>query len=323
MPIPASVRFYTYFPLLIPSIPCSIFILYHLLTNRILRQALNNHVIILILILGLVYELTDVIWLMHYYRVGISLFQIPAFCLIWVFIDLGIFVTITILVAWASIQRHILIFHDKWVSTKRGRLLFHYIPSFLFLVYPIIFYVYIFIIMNCEQPLDYEIMRCGYSYCAFYDPIIGKFDGIVHQIIPTFIIVTFSFLLLVRVLWQKHRLRQRIQWRNYRKMAIQLLSIASIYLFFYFPAMIIYMIIECNVPLSTGALDYYGSTIFFIPHIIMVIPFATIFSLPELQKKLKINILFWKRPAHAVAPRTIGTNRTGNARTAVITQTVK
>ncbi|CAF4073328.1 unnamed protein product [Adineta steineri] len=323
MPIPDSIRFYTYFPLLIPSIPCSIFILYHLLTKRTLRQALNNHVIILILILGLVYELTDVIWLMHYYRVGISLFQIPTFCLIWVFIDVGIFATITILVAWASIQRHILIFHDKWVSTKRGRLLFHYIPSFLFLVYPIIFYVYIFIIMDCEEPFDYEIIRCGYSFCALYDPIIGTFDSILHNIIPTFIIVTFSFLLLVRVLWQKHRLRQRIQWRNYRKMVIQLLSIASIYLFCYFPAMIVYLMFESNVSVSDSAFDYYFSSLFFIPHIIMVIPFATIFSLPELQKKLKINILFWKRPVHAVAPRTIRMNRTGNAQIAVITQTVK
>ncbi|CAF0803478.1 unnamed protein product [Adineta steineri] len=323
MLIPATVRFYTYFPLLIPSIPCSIFILYHFLTKRTLRQALNNHVIILILILGLIYELTDVIWLMHYYRVHVSLFQIPTFCLIWVFIDLGIFVTITILVAWASIQRHILIFHDKWVSTKRGRLLFHYIPLLLFLVYPILFYIYIFIIMNCQQPLDYKIMRCGYSFCAFYDPIIGKFDSIVHQIIPTFTIVTFSFLLVVRVLWQKRRLRQRIQWRNYQKMAIQLLPIASIYLIFYFPSMIIYLMFASNVPLSTGALDYYGSSIFFIPHIIMVIPFATIFSLPDLRTKLKIKILFWKRPVYPLSPRTIEMNRRGNARTAVIIQPVK
>ncbi|CAF1344582.1 unnamed protein product [Adineta ricciae] len=178
MTIPFSIRFYLYLPLLIPSIPCSIFVLYHFLTNRTLRRALNNHVIILILFLGLLYELTDVIWLIHYYRVRTTLFQTSTFCLLWVFIDVGIFVTITNLVAWASIQRHILIFHDTWVTTKRGRLVFHYIPSFICFLYPIMFYAYVFFIFNCDQPLNYNIIRCGYSFCAEYDPIIGKFDGI-------------------------------------------------------------------------------------------------------------------------------------------------
>ena len=198
MAIPPSIRFWLYIPVLIPSIICSVFVLYHLLSDRTFRRALNNHVIIVILSLGLFFELTDVVWLAHYYRVRNALFWTPAFCLIWVFLDVAGFVTVSFLVAWASIERHILIFHDKWVSTRRGRIFIHYTPLIIFLLYPIIFYIFIFFIISCEQPLDYTIIRCGYSYCALYIPAVGRFDSIVNSMVPIFSIVIFSVLLLVR-----------------------------------------------------------------------------------------------------------------------------
>jgi sterol desaturase/sphingolipid hydroxylase (fatty acid hydroxylase superfamily) len=143
-----------------------------------------------------------------------------------------------------------------------------------------------------------------------YIPAVGRFDSIVNDIIPTFSIVIFSILLLVRVLWQKRRLRQRIQWRNYRKMAIQLLSIASLYFFIDFPPMILYAMYTSGVSLSYNDFDYYGSSLYFTAHIIMLIPLVTAFSLPELREKLKMNVLFWRRPARAVVPETIGMRRT-------------
>ncbi len=42
------------------SILCSLFVLYDLLFDRTLRKALNNHVIIVLLIMGLIYELTTI-----------------------------------------------------------------------------------------------------------------------------------------------------------------------------------------------------------------------------------------------------------------------
>jgi hypothetical protein len=310
MPISITARFWLYFPVLIPSLVCSVFVLYHLLTDRALRRALNNHVIILILFLGLFYELTDVVWLIHYYRVGNALIQTKAFCLTWSFMDFAGFCTISILVAWASIERHILIFHDKWVSTKWGRLFIHYIPLVIFLLYPIIFYIFIFFITSCELPLDYAMMHCGYSFCALFIPAIGRFDSIVNDIIPTFCIVIFSILLLARVLWQKRRLRQRIQWRNYRKMAVQLLSIASLYFVIDFPPMVLYALYTSGVSISYNAIDYYASSLYFTAHIIMLIPLVTAFSLPELRAKLKMNVQCWRRPARAVVPETIQMRRT-------------
>jgi hypothetical protein len=323
MSISTPVRFWLYFPVMIPSLACSVFVLYHLLSDRGLRRALNNHVIIVIISLGLFFQLTDVVWLIHYYRVSNALIQTHAFCLIWVFIDTAGFATVTFLVAWASIERHILIFHDKWVSTKRGRLFLHYIPLVIFLLYPIIFYIFIVFVISCEEPLDYGTIRCGYSYCALFTPAIGTFGGIVNGMIPSFIIVTFSVLLLVRVLWQKCRLHQRIQWRNYRKMAIQLLSISSIYFVLYFPVVIIDVMYTSGVSLSDNVLNYYGASFYFTPHIVMLIPLVSAVSLPELRAKLKMNVLFWRRPARAVIPETMQMRRKVIERPIVVVQSVK
>jgi hypothetical protein len=58
--IPISIRFWLY---LIPDILsplCSIFVLFHPLFDQTLRQALHNHIIIILLCIGLIYELTSV-----------------------------------------------------------------------------------------------------------------------------------------------------------------------------------------------------------------------------------------------------------------------
>jgi hypothetical protein len=62
-----------------------------------------------------------------------------------------------------------------------------------------------------------------------------SWDLLCHQIIPTIIIVTFSIGLLVRILYKKTHLRQKIHWRKQRKMTIQLLSIAVVFQVFNFP----------------------------------------------------------------------------------------
>jgi hypothetical protein len=52
-------QFWIFLLLIIPSIICSLFGLYHFLMDRTLRQALNNHIIILLLCIDLFYNFTD------------------------------------------------------------------------------------------------------------------------------------------------------------------------------------------------------------------------------------------------------------------------
>jgi hypothetical protein len=61
----------------------------------------------------LICEVTDYPWLLyHYHHVGMWERSFT-FCQIWGFIDWGLYITQTVIFAWATTERHILIFHDK------------------------------------------------------------------------------------------------------------------------------------------------------------------------------------------------------------------
>ena len=271
---------------LVPSILCSIFVLYHLLAQRALRKAINNHVVILILAFGLFYEVTDIAWSIHFYRVGTSLSSTLVFCRVWAFIDASVYITITLLVAWGSIERHILIFHSKWIVTKMEHFFFHYLPLAILSVYPAMFYGAMFFVVPCDVPLDYTEYLCNCYICIVSNPSVGMWDAIVHYLLPIFVIVTFSVSLLARVLYHKYRARGRIEWRNYRKMAVQLLSISAIYFFFLLPPMCLNAAYATGVSFDVGS-EYFSTAMFFTYYAILFTPFVCAVSLPELRSKCR------------------------------------
>ncbi|CAF1096545.1 unnamed protein product [Rotaria sordida] len=78
--IPREVRFWILLSFNIISLVCSLFQLFHLLTKRILRIALNNHSIIGILFTGLSSQMIDIPFFIIYLRLGYVWFQTPFFC---------------------------------------------------------------------------------------------------------------------------------------------------------------------------------------------------------------------------------------------------
>ncbi len=68
-----NVRSSLYLVIITPSIVVSIFDLYHFLSGRALRSALNNHAIILLLSCRFFETITDIIWQIYYYRNGVVL----------------------------------------------------------------------------------------------------------------------------------------------------------------------------------------------------------------------------------------------------------
>jgi hypothetical protein len=86
------------------------------------------------------------------------MFSTTNFCLIWVFADYAFYFAQIALLTWAAIERLTLVFHNKWVATRKNRF--------------------------------------------------------VHQVIPTLIIVIYSALFILLVIWQKLRLHQPIKWRR-------------------------------------------------------------------------------------------------------------
>jgi hypothetical protein len=314
--IPVSVRFWL---LLIPnilSILCSIFVLYHLLFIRTLRQALNNHVIIVLLLIGLIDELITVPFILYYYRFGTTWKLTTSFSRFWTFISYLCYTTQLIGFAWASIERHILIFHNQWVSTKKKCFFVHYLPLLTILIYCFTYYFAFTLFPFCRD-LNYQSPTDGIPVpCMLIDPILGKWDTICHQIIPTFIIVISSSSLLLRVLRQKTRLNRLIDWRKQRKMTIQLLFISVLYLLFNFPRTIALLFIL--IGLTTDSLTSFDLDIaFFAFYIVFLFPFVCCGSLPELEKKLK-KLLFCRKQQRMIVPENLPMDHIRNQRTGEI-----
>jgi hypothetical protein len=291
---------------LIPSTIVSVFNLYHILSSRALRKALNNHVFIVLLICGLIEEVTDISWLINIYRTGTVLSSTKAYCFIWASIGPSLFVSNFILMAWASIERHIIIFYPNWFATKTKRLFFHYLPLATCILWPTTFYLVTFFIVPCDVPLKFGGRYCGRYACIPNNSLTGKLDSALNYIVPTFSTVIFSVALFARVVYTRYRIRGRIDWRNYKKMALQLLPISILHLALQFPPYLLYAAYTGGLSSSVGS-NYYTDGIFFTYWVILFTPFATVLSLPELKTKCK-QLLFWRR-RRAVQPEMLAMTR--------------
>ena len=291
--------FWSYLIFLIPSIILSLFVLYYLLWNRTLRHALNNHIIIVVLVLNLICEVTIYPWILYYrYHDGIWKRSL-VFCEIWTFFDWGFYIAQTVLVAWATIERHVLIFHDRWVSTKNKRLFVHYLPIILLLLYCLIFYSIVFFFPPCANVFNPVGISC-LSPCLTNSYVFSMWETISHQTLPIITILLFSIVLVLRVVWQKHRINQPVQWRKFRNMTIQLLSVSFLYLMFYLPFTLIQIIILCGFR-NEIIIDASPYTVFFSYFTMLLFPFVCALSLPELRKKF-FNLLPVQRRARRVGP---------------------
>ena len=206
------------------------------------------------------------------------------------------------LFAWASIERHILIFHDGWVATKKKRFLLHYLPVIIICTYSAIFYSIVYFFPPCENTVLKTGLIC-FSVCLYDSVGLRVYETIVNNIIPSLTIVAFSIALLVRILRQKQRMRQAIQWRKHRKMTIQLLSISFLYLVFTCPYAFMIFLRMCGLPENVG-LDFEYLASFFSYYIVIFFPFVTIFTVPEVLTKFK-DLFQCLRPKRSIRPEII------------------
>ena len=307
--IPLNTKFWLYITFLCPSVICSAFVLYHFSSDRILRRALNNHVIIVLLFTVIFSQATIYPWMLYYFHQTEIWERSFAFCITWAFIDWAVYMLQLLLFAWASIERHILIFHDRWVSTRRKRFMFHYLPLILILVYWLIFYGLIFFYPSCPNTLDFTSMVC-FSPCILNNPLVHAFEILLNNLLPNLLIIVFSLTLLLRIVWQKHRIHQPILWRKHRKMTIQLLSISALYLLVTFPWALIVFASMCGWS-SDAAGEWTYFTSFNSYFIALLLPFVSLSSLSGLRNRLR-KALWCKRATRLVAPEPLGERQLKN-----------
>ncbi|CAF0757151.1 unnamed protein product [Adineta ricciae] len=229
------------------------------------------------------------------------------FCKTWAVVGPSMYITAFTLMAWASIERHILIFHPSFMSTKVKRFLFHYVPLVVCILWPAVFYFVTQLIMPCDVILSSTRRYCGLYSCVTYPPWGSYVDSIGNYIAPAFITVVFSLGLFVRVLCYRHHAIGWIKWRKYKKLAFQLLPLSVLYLVLQFPAMILYAAYTAGLSYYVAA-EYYSDSLYMTFWIVLLIPFACALSLPDLGTRCKRMVFFW-RPERTIVPHTVLVSR--------------
>ena len=286
VPLPRKTRFWILICFNIPAFICAVFLLVNLLIKRILRNELHNYVIILILILTIAIQLIDVNFYILFAGLGHVWLANPFFCNLWTLIATGFFNLLAMLLAWAAIERHILIFHSTLLNTQKNKIIFHYCPLILIIIYSIIFRIYIIFFPPCETFHDYVEPWCGYP-CYYGEASLGSYDGIVNYFLPIFLIIIFNLALVIRYIRQKQRANQEFQWRKYRRMILQLLSVSLLLLIFFVPMVSLLLAHAIGLPAEIGReAELY--LYFFNYFIVFLLPFICLASSRDIFKKINI-----------------------------------
>ncbi|CAF1238894.1 unnamed protein product [Adineta steineri] len=301
--IPYIVRFWIFLISNILSLICCLFVLYQFLFDSNLRRGLHNHVIIVVLFMCLIMELTTIPWKMYLYLYGVAWIQTPTFCMIWKFLDSTLYTTTAKLVGWASVERHILIFHDQWVSTKKKQFFIHYLPLIFIVLYGIVVYGTITPMNGCNRSFYYFITFWGYSSWVYNSLAFGLYEFMTGAILCSILIGFGSIFLVLRVILRKRHLQQQIQWRKHRKMILQLLSVSSLFFVLYLPPVMLAVAHKVGVPSYVGA-QYNTYASLFSYYIAFLFPFTCLSTIPELGTRIK-NIFRcrWRQQMRSVAPQ--------------------
>ena len=300
-----TVQFWTILVFQIPSLACTIYLLCHLIFDKKLRKLLHNHVVIILLLLTFVINVIDnSLYLDAYRHQGRSSFPpSPFVCLLWIYVDYGFYGAVTVFLAWASFERHILIFHyHRFLRSKIKRILFHYLPLCLLLIYMIGFYLGILIFPPCENIFQYDLEVCGMEPCYEHVSWLNLWDYLINGTMCTLIEAICSVSLLVRVLHKRCRAHRSLRWKKHRKMTIQLLSISALSLSITLPQTLI-TAVQQIVP----GMDDFGSDVapyffYLTTYVVLFLPFVALASFPELLPKLP-NLR--RRRQHVVVPFTV------------------
>ena len=301
MVISNSARFWLYLIPVIPSIICAMLRLYRLRISRTFGTTLRNHDKFLLLSCVLIGELFDVTWHIHYYHTGTVLSSTPSFCIVWAFIGSATSVSSSFLIAWTSIERHIVTFYPEWLLTRTKRFFFHYIPLSACILYPTVFYFVIFCTISCDVPFDYNSRLCNRSECIFRSHSIALWDSFIHYVMPVCATVIFTVALLARVVYYRHRIYERVEWDKYKRIAIKMLPTFVFYILLQFPPMVLYAAYSTGLSRSVAA-DYYNDCTYFRYWIILFIPFVYSTPSSERQRKHRTIFVFWKKRRAVVQP---------------------
>jgi hypothetical protein len=223
------------------SLPCFLFVFYNFIVyhRRTLRKSMHDQTIVCLLGVSFVNILVDLpmfqAFLYHSYVVPSN----ELFCSIWIWVDYTTSVSNLHLMACATVERYVFIFHSTWIQGSRmKRVIVHYGPVLFAILYSAVFYFVVIFFVNCKNVYDYTEVTCHWP-CYFQNWPLSIYDFIVNTFIPLLTVPIFSAALFAHILFKKRQMRlQFFKWKRDRKMILQLVAISTLYLFFWLPLQI-------------------------------------------------------------------------------------
>ncbi|CAF1570228.1 unnamed protein product [Adineta steineri] len=270
----------------IPSIVLSILILIYFGMYREARSELRNHGWFILLIVNFFQLIINLPMPLSYYYLNKISPATNAYCVWWTWCEYSLNSIGLFLMAWISIERHIIVFHSHTMLEKRWKKwIFHFIPLIFCLIWPpLFFFVFVVISPFCTTEWDFNTVLCG-SPCYFTDVSLSQFDFNFDLVIPIIIIMLANVTLVIRVIYQKISRQQVINWRHHRKMVLQLWIISSLYIGFWLPNIITILV---QITILPSFMDEQLETMEFIVYFIpLLLPMVCLTALPELIKKVK------------------------------------
>ncbi|CAF1313791.1 unnamed protein product [Rotaria magnacalcarata] len=223
------VKFILFVTLEPPALLCNLFLVYHLVTNRTLRCALHNHVVLVLLIVSLLTNAIEIPRVLAFLHQGLVLPTTVINCLIWQWCDFSLCSLNNMLMWWMSIERYLLVFHSQIFKVSKYRWVLHYLPLIALVIYITGFYGIVIFLYPCEPQPNYSAVLCGVP-CFSLEAAISTFDLITHNLAPLIFNAFFSIAIIIRVLcMKKFQIHQPIHWKKYRKMIAQLLILSFLY----------------------------------------------------------------------------------------------
>ena len=281
------IRFILLLCCLLPSIVCFVFVFILLFkTQQITPKHLQHHFIFALLLVNFIFITTELpITLLYSYQ-GYAPLQSDQFCSFWIAYNYGIYVVGLYLMAFGSIERYFLVFHDGFV--RRWRYFVHYPGILICIIYPLIFYSVTVNIYPCENAYFYDAYVCG-GACFQFQAIIGTTDYIINAVTPPCLITLGNMILLIRVIKQKQTMKVANTWRKNRLMSIQLVSISILYFLIWIPFVTISLIRLFHDPffLQDVTLLILNYCLYICP---LASPFISLIGLPVVRQSLKRTI---------------------------------
>ena len=305
----AQVLFYTFAVLDSLSILCSLLLLYFFAClPQFCQQYYAHHTFIYLLVGAFVTNTIDVpillMYFQNYHQIA-SLKDPNAFCIFWRILDYSIYSINLWLTALFSLERYIMIFFKQVVMKSKKRRLCAYYGLAIFVVVSIfVWYIYLIRFYPCVQPesLDFTQIYCGVPcYQVKANEILLNFDWILYALLPVFLTILFTFILISHVIYQKHKISRHLinqeTWKRTRKMFLQLLPITLIFSVFNMPLIIIGLL---SISGTWYAITpyFYASCLSYCWPICM--PFAIISKQKTIQKRLFV--LFIRRRTNKITP---------------------